>query len=69
MPKAASKKRNSVSAGRSLHLTIDNADARAFGKANAAFTKEVTSSRAKAVKALKASGYLTASGKLSKRYQ
>ncbi len=48
---------------------IDAADAREFYRANTAFISEVSESKSKAVEALKSSGYLTASGKLSKRYR
>ena len=48
---------------------IDEADARAFRSANNAFQKASTKSKATAIKALQASGYLTGSGKISARYR
>ena len=48
---------------------IDEADAIEFRKASKSYAKEVTSSKAKAIKALKASGYLTEAGTISKRYR
>ena len=48
---------------------VDEADARAFSQANTALMKDVHGSKAKAIEVLKASGYLTASGKVAKRYR
>ena len=48
---------------------IDEADARKFAKANNALIKEVRRSKEAAVEILKASGYLDASGRVSKRYR
>jgi hypothetical protein len=48
---------------------IDEADARKFTKANNALMKEMRRSKKVAVEILKASGYLDASGRVSKRYR
>ena len=48
---------------------IDEADARLFKQANRELMKEVSSSKAKAIEILKESGFLTKSGKVSKRYR
>lgn len=48
---------------------IGEADAKRFRSANSALTEMVTSSRAHAVKVLQASGFLTATGKVAKRYK
>lgn len=48
---------------------VDEADARAFRRANAALLKEIRGSKAKAIEVLKASGYLTPSGRVAKRYR
>ena len=48
---------------------VDEADAKAFSQANTALMKDVHGSKAKAIEVLKASGYLTASGKVAKRYR
>ncbi len=66
-PRGAWTKRDAAS-GR-ITGTIDEADAVQFRKASKSYAKEVTSSKAKAVKALKASGYLTEAGTISKRYR
>lgn len=60
-------KRDFVS-GRFVGL-IDADDAKRFASANAALTREIRKSSASAVRILKASGFLTASGKLSTRYK
>ena len=48
---------------------IGDKDARLFGTASSKLIRKVTGSRAQAVKILKASGYLTSSGKVAKRYK
>ncbi len=64
----AARVTQSATNGRLVGL-IDETDAHEFRRANTAFKEAVTSSKADAVKALKASGYLDSSGKLSKRYR
>jgi hypothetical protein len=48
---------------------IDEHDAREFRHANTAFKKTATASKASAIKALQASGYLDGSGRIAKRYR
>lgn len=48
---------------------IDEVDAIKFRMTDKAYVREATSSKAKAIKALKASGYLTQTGEISKRYR
>lgn len=78
MAKAKGKSKRSSSSGRwtvrdSAHGTflglIDEHDAHKFERANTAYKKAATTSKAKAIKALKASGYLTKSGAIAKRYR
>ena len=66
-PAAAKRGRNAVSG--LLVGTIDETDARRFQRAITAFKKAATSSKADAIQALQASGYLDSTGKLSKRYR
>jgi hypothetical protein len=76
MAKKASRKaltagrgmKRDATTGRFVGL-IDEADAREFRKAARAFTAKATSSKAHAIEALKASGYLTATGQVAKRYR
>lgn len=48
---------------------VDEADARAFSEANSSLMRDVRGSKAKAIEVLKASGYLTSSGKVAKAYR
>lgn len=78
MAKLRSSKRKSAAAtrrvtresatGRIVGL-IDEHDAIEFRRANTAFMKDVAASKAKAIEALKESGFLTKAGNISKRYR
>jgi hypothetical protein len=73
MPRAAKSSadrwiRRDSSSGRLVGV-VDEADARAFRKASRALSADVGRSKEKAIEVLKASGYLTPSGKVSKRYR